>query len=99
MAAKKPLTLKEISKRLGALSEWQLNKKETHISKTFGTENFIAGLSFVAKIAVHAEILNHHPDIELTYTAVKVTLTTHEAKGVTTFDFDLAKRIDAIRER
>jgi 4a-hydroxytetrahydrobiopterin dehydratase len=99
MASKKPLTQKEITKRLSALSEWQLNKKETQITKSFATENFISGLSFVAKIAVHAELLNHHPDIELSYQTVKVTLTTHEVKGVTALDFDLAKRIDAIRER
>ena len=55
------------------------------------------GLAFVAKVAVHAEVMNHHPDIELSYGKVKVKLSTHDAKGLTTLDFELAKRIDGIQ--
>lgn len=97
MASKKALQPKEIEKRHAALSEWQLNKKQTELSKTFSVESFIKGLSFIAKIAVHAEIMGHHPDIELSYGKVKVKITTHDVKALTRLDFDLAKRIDNLR--
>lgn len=93
----KALSPKEIEKKYKAISEWQLNKKGTELSKTFSIESFIKGLAFIAKIAVHAEIMQHHPDVVLTYSKVKVTLTTHDVKGLTQKDFDLAKRIDNLK--
>lgn len=98
MASKtpKPLTGNQIAKKVSQLSGWQLNKKETELTKTFATHSFVKGLSFVAKIAVHAEVLGHHPDIELSYAKVKVKLTTHDVKGLTTKDFELAKKIEAL---
>ena len=78
------------------IPEWSVNSAGTQISRTFVMGSFVSGLAFVAKIAVHAEVLEHHPDIELTYSRVKVKLSTHDAKGLTALDFDLAKRIDEI---
>lgn len=49
---------------------------------------------FVTKVSVHAEVANHHPEVHLTYHYVKVTLTTHDAKGVTQEDFALAEKFD-----
>ncbi len=95
--SKKVLTTKDIEKKFKAISEWQLNKKQTELSKTFAFDSFLKGLGFVAKIAVHAEIMGHHPDIELSYGKVKVILTTHDVKGLSVLDFDLAKRIDGLR--
>ncbi|MCD5381844.1 MAG: 4a-hydroxytetrahydrobiopterin dehydratase [Candidatus Pacebacteria bacterium] len=88
---------KEVQKRIEALSEWVPNKKHTQLSKTFTFPSFITALAFVAKITVHAEVIDHHPTIELSYGKVKVKLATHEPKGLTTKDFDLAKRIDRLR--
>lgn len=93
----KALAPKDVEKKFKAISEWQLNKKGTELSKTFAIDSFIKGLSFIAKIAVHAEIMQHHPDVTLSYTKVKVTLTTHDVKGLTQKDFDLAKRIDNLK--
>jgi 4a-hydroxytetrahydrobiopterin dehydratase len=92
----KLLTQKQIEKNLTDLSPWVLNKKGTEIKKTFKTKSFIGGLSFIAKVAVHAELLDHHPSIELEYQTVTVKLSTHDAGGLTKLDFDLAKRIDAL---
>ncbi len=97
MSTKRPLTAKDIDKKFKAISEWQLNKKKTELTKTFEFPSFITGLAFCAKITVHAEILNHHPVLELSYGKVKVTLTTHDAKGLTNADFELAKKIDSLR--
>ncbi len=97
MSTLKALLAKDIDKKLKALSEWQLNKKKTELSKTFLFPSFINGLAFIAKVTVHAEILNHHPVVELSYGKVKITLTTHDAKGLTHSDFELAKKIDGLR--
>jgi 4a-hydroxytetrahydrobiopterin dehydratase len=98
MARKKaPLKTKEIGKQFDKLSGWQLNKKQTQISKAYDLPTFVGGLAFAAKITVHAEIAGHHPTIELSYGKVKVTLTTHDVKGLTSNDFALAKKIDALR--
>ena len=91
------LTEKDVSKKFKALSQWQLNKKNTELSRTFEFPSFITGLAFIAKITVHAEIMGHHPDVELSYGKVKVKLTTHDAKGLTNADFELAKKIDALK--
>ena len=97
MAARKKLSNTEIEKKLKKISEWSINPKQTELSKSFSFQNFVNGLAFVAKIAVYAEIMNHHPDIELSYGKVKVKLSTHDAKGLTNADFELAKKIDNLR--
>lgn len=98
MAQKKTaLKPKDVEKRFKTISEWQLNAKCTQLTRVFTFPNFISGLAFAAKITVHAEVLQHHPDIELSYGKVKVKLTTHEVKGLTKLDFELAKRIDKLR--
>jgi 4a-hydroxytetrahydrobiopterin dehydratase len=93
---KKAFAKKEAEKHLRELSEWKPNAKLTQISKTYAFPSFISGLAFIAKISVHAEVLNHHPTIELSYGNVKVTLTTHSAKGLTKSDFELAGRIEKL---
>ena len=97
MKSLKKLNTKEIQKKMVTLSDWTINTKETELSKTFLFQNFLSGLAFVAKVTVHAEIQNHHPDIELSYGKVKVKLSTHDVKGLSQSDFNLAKRIDGIK--
>lgn len=93
----KQLSQKEVEKSLARINSWMTNKKATEISKTFKTESFLDGLALIAKVAVHAELMDHHPNIELSYSQVTVTLSTHDVKGLTKLDFELAKRIDGIR--
>ncbi len=97
MGGKKQFTKKEVEKHMKALSGWKVNPKYTSLSKSFSFPTFISGLAFIAKITVHAEVLEHHPEILLSYDSVKVTLTTHDAKGLTKKDFELAERIDGLR--
>lgn len=92
--SRRVLKRKELEKKLKGLSDWTVNAKETEIAKTFKTASFVGSLALSAKIAVHAEVMNHHPDLELSYGKLKVKLTTHDAKGITQADIDLAKRID-----
>jgi len=95
----KPLTKKDIEKNLKSFSGWTVSKNETLLSKTFEFPNFVTALAFCAKIAVHAEVIGHHPDLELSYGKVKVKLTTHEIKGLSKLDFDLAKRIEGLKSK
>lgn len=96
--AHKLLSKKDVQKSLKELSDWKLNTKETEISKSYEFSSFITALAFVAKVAVHAEVLGHHPDVELSYGKVKLKISTHDAKGLTKIDFELAKSIDSVRE-
>jgi len=56
----------------------------------------VYALAFVAKVTVHAEVMKHHPSFELYGGKVKMKLFTDEAKGLTSKDFALAKRIDKL---
>jgi 4a-hydroxytetrahydrobiopterin dehydratase len=93
-ALPKKLSETDVTKRLLKISEWAVNAKSTELSKTFFVQNFVSGLAFAARVAVHAEVMGHHPVLELSSEKVKVRLTTHDVKGLTKLDFDLAKRID-----
>lgn len=66
------------------------------ISKEFTFPDFAQALAFVNKIGALAEQANHHPDIELGWGRVKITLTTHSAGKVTAKDHELAAAIDAL---
>jgi len=76
-------------------SGWSINREETPaLSKQYTFKNFIEAMEFVNKIAELAEEAKHHPDISISYNKVTLTLTTHDAKGLTEKDVTLAKRID-----
>lgn len=59
-------------------------------------EDFKGALEFVNKVGGLAEEMNHHPDIELGWGRVKISLTTHSTDKITDKDWDLANKIDAI---
>ncbi|MEP7090682.1 MAG: 4a-hydroxytetrahydrobiopterin dehydratase [Nocardioidaceae bacterium] len=61
----------------------------------FHTGDFRTGLALVDKIGAAAESANHHPDIQLTYSEVIVTLTSHDVRGITSRDLDLARHISS----
>lgn len=92
------LTKKEIGLLAKTFPEWKLNARETEIQRTYGVEKYIDGLVLIARIVVHAEILNHHPVIEYTYGRVKVRLSTHSMKGITKLDAVLLERIERIAQ-
>lgn len=66
------------------------------LTKTFETSSYPLGLALVSAIGWLAEGLNHHPDLVVGYRKVKVELTTHDAGGLTAYDFELARRIDEL---
>jgi 4a-hydroxytetrahydrobiopterin dehydratase len=76
------------------LTEWTL--KENTLNRDFKFKNFVDAFSFMSAIALIAEKMNHHPDWSNSYSKVHITLTTHEAGGITHRDFDLANAIDRL---
>jgi 4a-hydroxytetrahydrobiopterin dehydratase len=92
----KAYTEKQVVKSLEKLSSWQPNKKHTTITKSFEFPNFVSALAFLAKVTVHAEVMGHHPTAELSYGKLIITLSSHDAKGLTKRDFELAVRIDGL---
>ena len=82
----------EVSTRLAAVPRWQEQGNE--IVRTFEFRDFEAALAFVNKVGELAENAGHHPDIDIRWNKVKLALTTHDAGGLTSKDFDLAAEID-----
>lgn len=78
-------------RRSNGVSEWTAD--ETRVRATFATGSFSAGVSFVDEIGALADAANHHPDVELTYPSVTVTLSTHEVDGLSQRDVELARQI------
>ena len=66
------------------------------LAKTFEHPSFAGAIGFVAAVGVLAEKAFHHPDIDIRYSRVSISLTTHEAGGLTANDTDLASQIDAL---
>ncbi len=72
----------------------QWNEINNTITKTFEFNSYLDGIDFVNEVANLAEQENHHPDIEIGYCKVTISLTTHDAGGLTDKDYKLAKLID-----
>ncbi|MFN3953966.1 MAG: 4a-hydroxytetrahydrobiopterin dehydratase [Pararhodobacter sp.] len=75
---------------------WQHDSTRDSVSKTFAFKTFSATFGWMTQIALHAEKRDHHPEWCNVYNRVVVTLTTHDAGGLTELDLDLAARMDAI---
>ena len=82
----------EIQRALGGLAGW--SRRGETLVKTYVFERFADGIAFVDRVARVADEMDHHPDIDIRYTKVTMTLSTHDAGGVTQGDLDLAQRIE-----
>ncbi len=74
--------------RLAALPGWQIEAGE--LVHTFALADFRAALAFVNQVGELAEAAGHHPDIDIRYNRVRLSLVTHDAGGLTEKDFALA---------
>ena len=84
----------EIEARLGELEGW--TREGDVIAKTFDHDDFVGSVEFVRRLTGPAEEMNHHPDLEISWSEVKVSITNHAAGGLTAADFELAGKIDAL---
>ncbi|BAT54257.1 pterin-4-alpha-carbinolamine dehydratase [Nostoc sp. NIES-3756] len=84
----------EIEAQASKLSGWTRQGSKLETTRKF--KDFVEAIAFVNKLVEPAETAGHHPDIEVSYNKVKITLTTHDAGGLTQKDFDLATEISQI---
>jgi 4a-hydroxytetrahydrobiopterin dehydratase len=85
-----------IQRELGQLPGW--SRRGEVLTRTYQFRNFMEAMSFVNRVAEAAEAVDHHPDIDIRYSKVTLTLSTHSAGGITSNDLSLAKAIDASGE-
>ena len=85
-----------IQRELGSLPGWA--RRGDVLTRQYSFRNFAESMAFVNRVADAAESANHHPDIDIRYARVTLTLSTHDAGGITQNDVNLAKAIDSRRE-
>ena len=88
------LTDAKIDAELANLSGWAVKNGKLH--KQFEFSSFIEAFGFMARVALVAESINHHPEWLNVYNRVTIDLTTHDAGGISVFDFELAKRVEEL---
>ena len=91
----RPLNRVEAEVLLKQVPGWTLSEDAAAIMRTYSFKNFAQALAFVNKVGAVAESEGHHPDIELGWGRVKITLTTHAIKGLSENDFIVAAKVDA----
>lgn len=84
----------QIQEKLSKLDQWELS--DNSITRTFKFDDFIQSMQFVNSLVNPAETMNHHPDIQISYNEVTLSLTTHSEGGLTENDFQLASQIDEL---
>jgi len=89
-----PLGDSEIEARLAEHPGWE--RSGAAIRKSFSRSDFVGSVHFVQSLVEPAEAMNHHPDLEISWDTVVVSLSTHSEGGVTAADFELATKIDAL---
>lgn len=90
------LTDAAIGAALAALPGWAKAPRGSAITRTFTFADFSQAFGFMARVALVAEKMDHHPEWTNVYKTVAVTLSTHDAGGVTERDLALAREIDRI---
>ena len=84
----------DINARLAQLANWELKDGKLHAE--FKLANFVEAFAFMTRIALIAERMNHHPEWFNVYSTVRIDLTTHEAGGISNYDFELAEAINKL---
>ena len=82
-----------IQRELGTLPGWA--RRADALTRLYSFRNFVESMAFVNRVADSAEAANHHPDIDIRYSKVTLTLSTHDSGGITQKDIDLARAIDS----
>jgi len=97
MARPKRMEQAEIDARLAHLDGWTVEGGKLH--REFRFADFAEAFGFMTRSALVAERLDHHPEWFNVYSTVRVDLTTHDAGGLTTLDFELAGHMSAFAQR
>lgn len=92
--ARDRLTSDELKTAFEMLNGWQLDEASVSMSRTFKFKTFGQAFGFMTQCALAAEKMDHHPEWFNVYNRVDVKLTTHDSKGLTELDVQLAKKMD-----
>jgi len=92
--AMQKLSAQDIEQAMAKLPDWQLDAQRGAIRRRFQFEDFSQAFAFMTRIALYAEKNDPHPEWSNVYNRVDVTLTTHDANGLTQRDIDLARHAD-----
>lgn len=84
----------EIQDQLATLNGWE--RTGDTIVREFKFDKFADGIEFVRKVAEAADAMDHHPDIDIRYTTIKLALSSHDVGALTDRDFKLAGQINAL---
>ena len=84
----------QVAAALSSLDGWAAG--DDVISKTFNFDGHISAMGFVVRVAMAAEVMDHHPDLRIVYNRVEINLSSHDAGGVTDRDIKLAGRINEL---
>ena len=90
------LTEAERKEHLPKLDGWQIDPERGAIEKQFEFDDFVEAFGFMGRVALLAEKADHHPEWSNVYNKVDITLTTHDAGGLSMKDVELANQIDAL---
>jgi 4a-hydroxytetrahydrobiopterin dehydratase len=90
------LTQAERDQLLPGLTGWSVRPERDDISKKFVFADFATAFGFMTQVAILAEKADHHPEWFNVYNRVEITLTTHDADGLSMRDVHLARSIDAV---
>ena len=88
------LSPEQIEQGVSDLPQWSLNGDA--LQRTFRFDDFVGAMAFVDRIKDLVEKMGHHPDILIRYNKVTLTLTTHDAGGLTERDFGFARSTDEL---
>jgi len=89
-----PFQINEYKKEISP--EWEVIEDNHKLSRKFKFDDFLTAMDFVNKVADIAEEEQHHPNIEIFYNIVKLTLWTHAIAGLSENDFIIAAKVDAL---
>lgn len=93
-----PYETHEVSKALEDLRGWSYDNSSKSINKKYTFKDFNHAFGFMSRVAMYAEARNHHPEWFNVYNKIDVTLSTHDASGVTERDIDMARFMDQVAQ-
>ena len=94
MALSPKLADEEVRQSLARVPKWELRGGKLH--REFDFADFSAAFAFMTRVALSAEKANHHPDWQNSWNKVAIDLSSHDVKGLSRRDFDLAAEIDTL---
>jgi len=84
----------DVEAEIALVEGWAI--EDDKLTKRFSFKTYKDGLVFALAVGQVADNLNHHPDLEVGYAKVRVAVNTHDVGGISPYDFELARRIDAL---